>query len=89
MKNARKLTSQELFRIAADPDGGLRALAGGAGTGAAKRNSSGKAGSAPKKRRKMSAAWQTMIAITAKARWGTRANGIAGPGEAQAEAGSP
>jgi len=70
MEDPQKLTPQELFRIAADPPPALLALAGSAGAGAAMRNRGEKSGSAPKKRRKMSAAWEVMIALTEKARRG-------------------
>jgi hypothetical protein len=48
----------------------LLALAGSAGARAAIHNLGEKNGPAPKKRRKMSAAWEVMIAITEKARRG-------------------
>ena len=70
MEEPRRLTPQELFRVAADPPAALLALAGSAGAGAAMRHLGEKNGSAPKKRRKMSAAWEVMIAITEKARRG-------------------
>ncbi len=68
MTNFRELTPQELFRVAADPEAALRACRGNGGAGAVIRKSGEKDSSAPKKRRKKSAAWKTMIAITAKAR---------------------
>lgn len=70
MTEPRKLTPQELFRMAADPDAALLALGGSAGAAVAVGSSGGKNGSAPKKRRKKSAAWEAMIAITAKPRGG-------------------
>jgi hypothetical protein len=74
MKEPRKLMPEELFRIASDPQAALRALAGGDGAFAAIRNLGRKDGSAPKKRRKKSAAWQAMIAVIEKAR---REKGVA------------
>jgi hypothetical protein len=66
MKKSEKLTPQELFRIAANPDAALLALAGDGGTAIMRPGN----GSAPRKRRKMSAAWEVMIAITEKSRRG-------------------
>jgi predicted RNA-binding protein YlxR (DUF448 family) len=69
MRDRQKVTPQELFRIAADPQAAILALAAsGAGTGAVIRNLGKKADSAPKKRRKKSAAWRVMIAVTEKSR---------------------
>jgi hypothetical protein len=66
MKDPRKLTSQELFRIAGDPQAALLALAGGDAACPAIRHLGRKDGSAPKNRRKKSAAWKQMIALTEK-----------------------
>jgi hypothetical protein len=74
MKEPRRLTPEELSRIAADPQAALLALAGSAGARAAIRKLRGKGDSASKKRRKKSAAWQAMIAVTEKAR---REKGVA------------
>jgi hypothetical protein len=74
MKEPRRLTPEELSRIAADPQAALLALAGSAGARAAIRNLGRKDDSTPKKRRKKSAAWQAMIAVIEKAR---REKGVA------------
>ena len=66
MTNPRKLTAEELARIAAEPKAALLAFAAGAGTATEIQSLRRKDGSSPKKRRKMSAAWRTMIAITEK-----------------------
>jgi hypothetical protein len=66
MKEPEKLTSQELFRMAANPDVALL-VRGGEGKTIEMRPGNG---SAPRKRRKMSAAWEVMIAITEKSRRG-------------------
>ena len=64
MTNPRKLTSEESAHIAKDPPAVSLSLAGGGRTAILRPRD----GSAPKKRRKMSAAWKTMIAVTTKAR---------------------
>ena len=70
MTEPQRLTPEELFRSAADPDAALLALAGSTGASTATGNSRVRDGFGPKKRRKMSAAWEVMIAITEKAKRG-------------------
>jgi hypothetical protein len=64
MTDRAKLTPEELALRAAGPRAELLALAGGDRTATMRPGN----GSAPKKRRKMSAAWEVMIAITENAR---------------------
>ena len=70
MEEPPRLTPQELFRFAAGAQATSLPLAGRAGAKAAIRNFGEKHSSAPKKRRKMRAAWEVMIALTEKARRG-------------------
>ena len=64
MTNRRKLTLEESARISTDPQAVSLPLTGGGRSAMV----SPRDGSAPKKRRKRSAAWKTMIAVAEKAR---------------------
>src|ERR1035441_891941 len=70
MPQPPELNPEELSRIAADLNAALLASIGSAGAGPAIRKPRENDRSPPKKRRKKSAAWEQMIAVTGKARWG-------------------
>jgi len=68
MTKPKRLRPVELANVAAHPQPAVLAVGGSAWDKAAIRDLTGKDGSAPKKRRRKSAAWKTMIAVTTKAR---------------------
>jgi hypothetical protein len=70
MTELKKLPPGELSRIAANPPAAVLSVAGSAGSKTAMPGSRGIDASAPKKRRKKSAAWKTMIAVTDQSRRG-------------------
>jgi len=70
MPEPPELKPEELSRIAADPNAALLASTGSAAVGPAIRNPRENDRSPPKKRRKKSAAWKQMIAVTGKSRRG-------------------